>query len=159
VLLFAMLLVLLLLWIEARRYRFFDVYRTRVRMLERHYFSQIFAPAAEADNDWVRMLGQDLRKPRFLITHREAMSRRLRRNYIWMFLILLLAWGLKIATPKLQQEGVHLELGRELINSRASAAKVRFEMMFGSRRTPTALPLCARSGHSQEKTFRQSSIA
>jgi uncharacterized membrane protein len=112
VLLFAMLLVLLLLWIEARRYRFFDVYRTRVRMLERHYFSQIFAPAPEPDNDWARMLGQDLRKPQFLITHREAMSRRLRRNYIWMFLILLLAWGLKIATPKLQQEGVHLELVR-----------------------------------------------
>jgi uncharacterized membrane protein len=112
VLLFAMLLVLLLLWIEARRYRFFDVYRTRVRKLERHYFSQIFAPVLEPDNDWLRMLGQDLRKPQFLITHREAMSRRLRRNYIWMFLILLLAWGLKIATPKLQQEGVQLELAR-----------------------------------------------
>ena len=33
VLLFAMVLVLLLLSIEARRYRFFDVYRTRVRRL------------------------------------------------------------------------------------------------------------------------------
>lgn len=31
VLLFAMLLILPLLWIEARRYRFFDVYRARVR--------------------------------------------------------------------------------------------------------------------------------
>jgi uncharacterized membrane protein len=31
VLLFAMTLVLLLLWIEARRYRFFDVYRARAR--------------------------------------------------------------------------------------------------------------------------------
>ena len=31
VLLFAMMLILLLLWIEARRYRFFDVYRARVR--------------------------------------------------------------------------------------------------------------------------------
>lgn len=112
VLLFAMLLVLLLLWIEARRYRFFDVYRTRVRRLERHYFSQIFAPEPQPDNDWVRMLGEDLRKPQFLITHRTAMSRRLRRNYIWMFLILLLAWGLKIATPKLQQEGVDLDLVR-----------------------------------------------
>src|SRR5919112_5334088 len=49
VLLFAMLLVLLLLWIEARRYRFFDVYRARVRRLERHYFAQVFAPVADAD--------------------------------------------------------------------------------------------------------------
>ena len=35
VLLFAMVLVLLLLSIEARRYRFFDVYRARVRQLTR----------------------------------------------------------------------------------------------------------------------------
>ncbi|MDT8265835.1 DUF2270 domain-containing protein, partial [Roseomonas sp. DSM 102946] len=41
VLLFAMLLVLLLLVIEARRYRFFDVYRARVRQMERHYFAQV----------------------------------------------------------------------------------------------------------------------
>src|SRR5262249_2089554 len=37
VLLFAMLLISLLLFIEARRYRFFDVYRARVRQLERSY--------------------------------------------------------------------------------------------------------------------------
>ena len=30
------------------------------------------------------------------------MARRLRRNYSWMFLILLLAWVLKISSPKLQ---------------------------------------------------------
>ena len=35
--LFAMLLVLLMLVIESRRYRFFDVYRGRVRRLERSY--------------------------------------------------------------------------------------------------------------------------
>src|SRR3954471_20705647 len=34
VLIFAMVLVLLLLIIEARRYRFFDVYRARIRKLE-----------------------------------------------------------------------------------------------------------------------------
>ena len=39
VLLFAMVLVLLLLVIESRRYRFFDVYRVRVRRLERQYES------------------------------------------------------------------------------------------------------------------------
>src|SRR5918998_3203207 len=40
VLIFAMLLIALLLMIEARRYRFFDVYRSRVRRLERNYFAQ-----------------------------------------------------------------------------------------------------------------------
>src|SRR4051812_14679949 len=89
VLLFAMLLILLLLWIEARRYRFFDVYRARVRRLERYYFAPFFDPSTAPEHDWARVLGEDLRAPRFLIGHRAAMARRLRRNYLWMFLILL----------------------------------------------------------------------
>src|SRR5688572_5774640 len=72
VLLFAMVLVLLLLVIEARRYRFFDVYRNRVRRLERNYFAQIFAPAPGTTADWVRDLGEDLRKPCFLLTVPQA---------------------------------------------------------------------------------------
>ena len=103
VLIFAMVLVLLLLWIEARRYRFFDVYRARVRRMERHYFAQVFAPTAERDPGWAQALGEDLRRPRFLIGHRAAMSRRLRRNYGWMFLILLAAWVLKVTSPRLQE--------------------------------------------------------
>jgi uncharacterized membrane protein len=105
VLLFAMLLVLLLLWIEARRYRFFDVYRARVRRLERHYFAQVFAPVPGADPGWARVLARDLRTPQFLITLKAAMARRLRRNYLWMFLVLLLAWLLKISLSSPQQEG------------------------------------------------------
>lgn len=104
VLLFAMLLVYLLLMIEARRYRFFDVYRYRVRQFERHYFAQAFSPAPDASANWQQILGQNLREPRFFISTGDALSRRLRRNYIWMFLILLAAWVLKISTPKLQHE-------------------------------------------------------
>src|SRR5689334_17864996 len=85
VLLFAMLLVLLLLVIEARRYRFFDVYRNRVRRLERNYYAQIFAPHGEVSDEWMHLLGQDLRHPVFMISLGQAMSRRLRRNYCWMF--------------------------------------------------------------------------
>jgi uncharacterized membrane protein len=101
VLLFAMLLVLLLLVIEARRYRFFDVYRNRVRLLERNYFAQVFAPEPGTTDDWARVLGDDLRRPLFLVSHGQAMSRRLRRNYRWMFLILLLAWLLKTTSTNL----------------------------------------------------------
>lgn len=109
VLLFAMVIVLLLLWIEARRYRFFDVYRARVRSLERNWFAGMMAPRREAEPSmvWLASLGDDLRDPRFLMSHAEAMTRRLQRNYAWMFMILLLAWVLKVSSPKLQQEGVH----------------------------------------------------
>lgn len=101
VLLFAMLINLLLLWIEARRYRFFDVYRARVRQFERHYFAQIFSPQPDFASNWLLILGETLRTPHFLISQRVAFSRRLRRNYIYVFAILLLAWILKITTPEL----------------------------------------------------------
>jgi uncharacterized membrane protein len=110
VLLFAMLLVWLLLVIEARRYRFFDVYRGRVRRLERNYYAQMLDPRDETERDWTRVLAQDLRRPLFLISRREAMSRRLRRNYCWMFLILLLAWFIKLTSAKLQPDGGTAEL-------------------------------------------------
>jgi uncharacterized membrane protein len=103
VLLFAMALVLLLLSIEARRYRFFDVYRARVRQLERNYYAEIFAPEPGAEPNWARALGDDLRSPRFLIPLSVALSRRLRRNYFWMFLVLLFAWVLKISNWELKQ--------------------------------------------------------
>src|SRR5215212_2813359 len=77
VLLFAM--VLLLLAIEARRYCFFDVFRARVRQLERNYYAQVFAPEPAADPDWTRVLGRSLRQPEFQMPMRTAVARRLRR--------------------------------------------------------------------------------
>ncbi|WP_424135434.1 DUF2270 domain-containing protein [Roseomonas chloroacetimidivorans] len=109
VLLFAMVLVMLLLSIEARRYRFFDVYRTRVRRLERNYYAQIFAPRPGRTDDWVRDLGEDLREPKFLMSRRAAISRRLRRNYFWMFLVLLAAWILKISSSWLLRDEVAVD--------------------------------------------------
>lgn len=114
VLLFAMVLVLLLLVIEARRYRFFDVYRVRVRRIERNYLSAVFDPGAARATDWSAQLGQDLRRPIFLTTTATAFSRRLRRNYGWLFLILLAAWTLKISSIKLQQAGVRFEFVQSL---------------------------------------------
>jgi uncharacterized membrane protein len=114
VLIFAMLLVLLLLVIEARRYRFFDVYRSRVRRLERNYFAQVFAPEDGTTEAWVEVLGRDLRRPLFLISSRQALTRRLRRNYCWMFLILLLAWLLKTTFIRLESSAADVQLVRSV---------------------------------------------
>jgi uncharacterized membrane protein len=111
VVIFAMLLVTLLLIIESRRYRFFDIYRARVRRLERHYFAQVFSPQAKVDVEWTASLAEDLRRPNFLIGFEEAIGRRLRRNYFWMFLMLLLAWLLKITSAKLQPGAGQDEMG------------------------------------------------
>jgi uncharacterized membrane protein len=102
VLLFAMLIVYILLMIEARRYRFFHVYRSRVRRLEQYYFAQLFAPTSANPTQWLTELGEDLRVPKFTISVRQSMARRLRRTYGWIFLLLLLAWGLKTTSALLQ---------------------------------------------------------
>jgi uncharacterized membrane protein len=99
VLLFAMLLIYGLLVIEARRYRFYDVYRARVRMLESEYFATMFAPGAAGPESThhvaLASFGDELRFPRFSISRLQAMARRLRRNYYWIFCVVLLAWLVK----------------------------------------------------------------
>jgi len=95
VLLFAMLLIHALLIIEARRYRFFHVYRARVRLLEHEYFAPLFGADPDGARIELASLGEDLRTPRFRVTLPQAMSRRLRRNYWWIFIVVLLAWLVK----------------------------------------------------------------
>ena len=95
VLLFAMLLIHMLLFIEARRYRFYHVYRARVRLMEREYFAAMFAAEASPGRGSLRELSANLRTPRFTVTLYQAMSRRLRRNYCWIFLVVFLAWLVK----------------------------------------------------------------
>lgn len=110
-----------LLLIESRRYRFFDVYRDRVRLLERNFFAGVFAPKFESTDDWAVPLAQGLMYPRFSIGRLDAMTRRLRRNYGWMFLILLFAWFLKLSSALLQPEGTEADWRTPFINIVASA--------------------------------------
>lgn len=94
--LFANLLVLLLLVIEARRYRYYDAFRARVRMLEAHLLVPVLmADSAMLQGDWRQALAEDLLVPTFKISRWEAVCRRFRRNYRWIFMILYSAWFLK----------------------------------------------------------------
>lgn len=97
VFLFANVLCLLLLSIEARRYRFYDAFRARVRMLEAHFLVPVvMRNATLLQGDWQKLLAEDLLIPSLKMNKRDAMSRRLMRNYAWIFLILLGGWIAKI---------------------------------------------------------------
>lgn len=99
VILCCLVLVFLLLIIEARRYRLFEVSRRRVRLLEANYFAPLFAPAEAAPcADWRDRLSRDLRHPEHAVSLGAAMAIRLRRNYGWIFLVLFVAWWLKVTT-------------------------------------------------------------
>lgn len=103
VILCCMAVVFLLLLIEARRYRYFDVSRNRVRLLERNYHARLFDPDRPPDPpDWKQRLHEGLRTPRFQQSLLQAMRNRLRRNYLWIYLTLFVAWWLKVSTIVLE---------------------------------------------------------
>lgn len=84
------------LFMEARRYRYYEIWSSRVRVLETGYFTQILAPDGPADDSWMAMLVDDLKTPHFTISEWEALGRRLRRNYLWIFVLLAACWNLKV---------------------------------------------------------------
>lgn len=96
ILLLAVSVLWVLLTIEARRYRFYDVWRWRIRILEAHFLAPIAKPPDQSlpQGPWRHDLAADLLYPTFKISMREAMGRRLLRNYIFLFgLVLILSLG------------------------------------------------------------------
>ena len=94
---FNIAVVWMLLWIEARRYRFYDAFRARVRMLEAHFLVPIVSQnTAMLQGEWQKLVCEDLILPSFKISRFEAIGRRLRRNYGFIFVIIMTAWVTKI---------------------------------------------------------------
>ena len=85
--------------IEARRFRFFDVWRARVRMIEENFYGGILRrDQSSPDFHWGAHVADDLLCPRFHLTRLQAFRARLMRNFRFIFLFLLVAWiGHRIA--------------------------------------------------------------
>ena len=91
------ILVLVFLVMEARRYRYYEIWSSRVRVIETGYLARMLAPdAVPPDKEWASHLASDLLTPNFTISVWEAIGRRLRRNYIWLFALLAVSWNLKV---------------------------------------------------------------
>lgn len=94
---FNIAIVWIMLWIEARRYRFYDAFRARVRMLEAHFLlPMVLQNKTMLQGEWKKLVCEDLLLPAFKITKFEAVGRRLKRNYGFIFVIILVAWITKI---------------------------------------------------------------
>jgi uncharacterized membrane protein len=95
--LLANLIVLAYLFIEARRYRYFEVYRARVRMLEENFLLPVVTRTLTSPMEgWREAVAEDLDRPKYKTTLLEAMGYRLRRNYLVIFLLVLAAWMFKV---------------------------------------------------------------
>jgi len=90
------LLVLWFLLIEARRYRYYELWSYRVRLMETDFYAAMLVPPFHPSPGWAESLAENLLTPHFPISIWEAFGRRLRRNYFWILLILYAAWVAKI---------------------------------------------------------------
>lgn len=97
ILLLSALLIMAYLFIEARRYRYYEVYRARVRMLEENFLLPIITRKLDSPMEtWREMVAMDLDKPKFKRTWLEAVGFRLQQNFLFMFFILLGGWIVKL---------------------------------------------------------------
>ncbi|MEE2879309.1 MAG: DUF2270 domain-containing protein [Pseudomonadota bacterium] len=91
------MLSIMFLFLEARRYRYFMVWKFRARLLEMAVMVPILlGKGASIPTDRGTALSDDYVRPRHRISLTRAMGQRLRRNYLWIFIIQYAAYIAKI---------------------------------------------------------------
>ena len=96
------------LGLEARRYRYFNVWRARTRFMETHLYAQILNGKRGADDgSWRTVLAEDYLHPRHHISFVRAAGRRIRRTYIWIIAIQTTAYFGKLA--------IHPEMAKHFV--------------------------------------------
>jgi uncharacterized membrane protein len=92
------LLVSVFLLFEARRYRYFDVWRMRARLLETKFYAPMLRDGTvNPASGWRSLLAQDYLRPSYHIGFLDAVGRRLRRSYGWILLIQAISYYGKLA--------------------------------------------------------------
>jgi uncharacterized membrane protein len=87
------ILIMLFLALEARRYRYFNVWRARSRWLEKHFYVPMLIDGdLHTEEHWLAELAEDYRNPQYHISYWVALARRVRSNYLWILLIQTLAY-------------------------------------------------------------------
>jgi uncharacterized membrane protein len=90
-------LIAFFMMLEARRYRYFNVWRARARWMENHFYAPMLADGdLHLEEDWQRTLARDYTRPAYHISYLTALGRRLRYTYIWLFMIQTVAYFGKI---------------------------------------------------------------
>jgi uncharacterized membrane protein len=96
ILLIGTVMVTVFLGIEARRYRVYDIWRSRVRILEENVFANALEPDGAEQPNWRELLSDDFRNPTMKTPVFEAVSRRLKRVYFPLLTVLVVAWVVRL---------------------------------------------------------------
>lgn len=91
---------------ESRRYRFADIWYSRVRKIEENFYGPILRrDPVSPEKKWGDLVASDLFHPQFKISRYEALRVRLIRNYWAIYLVILLSWIVKLAIHPLSARG------------------------------------------------------
>lgn len=88
-------MVVSFLMIEARRYRYYDLWNRRVRLLEDGYWAPLLR-TEPVDPDAMRELAQEMDRPQIRLSLISAVGTRMNRTYSPILLVLLMAWFMKV---------------------------------------------------------------
>ena len=101
------ILIIFFLMLEARRYRYFNVWRARCRWMETHFFAPMLHDGdLHMEDGWQQTLAHDYWKPRYHVSIWVAVGRRIRRNYFWILLIQTAAYIGKLVVHPLPVESL-----------------------------------------------------
>lgn len=93
IILVGMLIGVVFLLIEARRFQRYDIWRSRVRSMQENLFANALDPSEGVEQrDWRRQLSEDYRQPEAKMPLLNALAHRLRRVYLPLLSGLLLVW-------------------------------------------------------------------
>jgi len=86
-------LLLFFLMVEARRYRFFNVWRARCRWMETHFYAPMLHDGdLHLEENWQQTLADDYWRPKYHVSLLVSVARRVRSTYLWILLIQALAY-------------------------------------------------------------------
>jgi uncharacterized membrane protein len=88
-------MVITFLLIEARRYRYYDLWNRRVRLLEDGWWAPMLR-REPVDPDALRELAVEMSRPQLQLSLFSAISTRLNRAYGPILIVLLLSWFVKV---------------------------------------------------------------
>ncbi len=109
-------LLLFFLALEARRYRYFNVWRARCRWMETHFYAPMLHDGdLHMEEGWQETLAQDYWRPRYHVSMLTAVGRRIRRSYLWLLLIQMLAYLGKLLVHPVPATGIDVFVKRATV--------------------------------------------
>ncbi len=110
------ILMLFFLAMEARRYRYFNVWRARSRWMETHFYAPLLHDGdLHMEENWQKVLAEDYMRPVYHVTYLSALGRRIRRNYLWILLIQAIAFAGKVTIHPAPAQSLEQALGRATV--------------------------------------------